>query len=110
MNPETHGMRILFTLLALPLLILPAYAATTPNSRPTTHTRLTMEQRYSQANDTHDGHLTEDQAKAGYRSIVRHFAAIDKDKKGYITLDDIRAYNKLRRTLHHHAAATPAKG
>jgi hypothetical protein len=103
-------MRILFTLLALPLLILPAYAATTPNSSPTSHTRMTMEQRFAKANDTHDGRLTEDQAKAGYRSIARHFAAIDKDKKGYVTLDDIRAYNKLQRTLHHHPATTSPKG
>jgi hypothetical protein len=97
-------MRILFTLLALPLLALPAYAATTPTTKPATHTRLTMEQRFSQANDTHDGHLTEEQAKAGYRTIARHFAAIDKDKKGYVTLDDIRAYNKLQRTLRHQPA------
>jgi hypothetical protein len=98
-------MRILFTLLALPLVVMPAYAATTPNSG-ATHTRTTMEQRFAKANDTHDGHLTEEQAKAGYHSIARHFAAIDKDKKGYITLDDIRAYNKLQRTLHHQ----PPKG
>lgn len=99
-------MRILFTLLALPLLVLPAYAATTPATKAATRTHLTMEQRFSQANDTHDGHLTEEQAKAGYHSIARHFAAIDKDKKGYVTLDDIRAYNKLQRTLHHQPAST----
>ena len=102
-------MRILFTLLALPLLVMPAYAATTPRTGGA-HTRMTMEQRFAQANETHDGHLTEDQAKSGYRSIARHFAAIDKDKKGYVTLDDIRAYNKLQRTLHHHPATTPSKG
>jgi len=97
-------MRILFSLLALPLLVLPAYAATTPSTKTTTHPHLTMEQRFSKANDTHDGHLTEEQAKAGYRTIARHFAAIDKDKKGYVTLDDIRAYNKLQRALRHQPA------
>jgi hypothetical protein len=102
-------MRILFTLLALPFLVMPAYAATTSHSG-ATHTRTTMEQRFAKANDTHDGHLTEEQAKSGYHSIARHFAAIDKDNKGYVTLEDIRAYNKLQRTLHHHLAATPSKG
>lgn len=103
-------MRILFTLLTLPFLVMPAYAATAASSSATSHTRMTMEQRFAQANDTHDGHLTEDQAKAGYRSIARHFAAIDKDSKGYVTLEDIRAYNKLQRTLHHHPATAQPKG
>ncbi len=55
---------------------------------------------------THDGHLTLDQAKAGYKSIAHHFDAIDKDKRGYITEDDIRAYHKTQRTLHHQASST----
>jgi hypothetical protein len=97
-------MRILFALLALPLLALPAQAQTT-TSKPA-HARLTMELRFDQANVTHDGHLTEEQAKAGYKTIARHFAAIDQDKKGYITEDDIRAYNKTQRALHHQSAAS----
>ena len=68
-----------------------------------------MEQRFEQANVTHDGHLTEAQAKAGYPTIARHFAAIDQDKKGYVTEDDIRAYNKLQRSpappVGHHSTA-----
>ena len=81
----------------MPLLALSAHAQTT--SAEPTHKRLTMEQRFEQANITHDGHLTEEQAKTGYKSIARHFAAIDQDKKGYVTLDDIRAYNKLQHTI-----------
>jgi hypothetical protein len=97
-------MRIPFALLALPLLALSAQAQTA-TTKPA-HPRLTMEQRFEQANVTHDGHLTEQQAKAGYKTIAKHFAVIDQDKKGYITEDDIRAYNKLQRTLHHQSAAT----
>jgi hypothetical protein len=96
-------MRILFALLALPLFTLSVQAQTT-NTDPA-HTHLTMDQRFQLANVTHDGHLTEEQAQAGYKSIARHFAAIDKDKKGYITEDDIRAYNKTQHTLHHEPAA-----
>ena len=65
-----------------------------------------MQQRFEQANVTHDGHLTLDQAKTGYKSIARHFDAIDRDKKGYITEDDIRAYDKTQHTLHHQAATS----
>jgi hypothetical protein len=96
-------MRALLPLFALTLLALPAQAQTT--TAPTrTHTHLTMQQRFEQANVTHDGHLTQDQAQAGYRSVARHFAAIDQNKKGYITEDDIRAYYKTQRALHHQSA------
>ncbi len=89
-------MRILLPLFAI-ALALPAYAQTTTTP---THTRLTMAQRFEQANVTHDGHLTLEQAKAGYKSVARHFAAIDVDKKGFVTEDDIRAYNKAQHALH----------
>ena len=96
-------MRILLPLLAAAVLSLPALAQT-PTPKPA-HPRLTMEQRFEQANITHDGHLTLEQAKTGYKTIARHFAAIDQDKKGYITADDIRAYYKTQRALHHQSAA-----
>jgi hypothetical protein len=99
-------MRILFALLAVPLLSFAAQAQTTGTTgTEPTHKHLTMEQRFEQANVTHDGHLTEEQAKTGYKSVARHFSAIDQDKKGYVTLDDIHAYNKQQHTLHHQAAA-----
>ena len=93
-------MRILLTLLTAAVLALPAQAETST----TKHARLTMEQRFEQANSTHDGHLTLEQAKSGYKTIARHFDAIDQDKKGYITEDDIRAYNKTQRSLHRQSA------
>jgi hypothetical protein len=97
-------MRILFALLAVPLFTLSAQAQTT-TAEPM-HKRLTMEQHFEQANVTHDGHLTEEQAQTGYKSVAKHFAAIDKDKKGYVTEDEIRAYRKVQHTLHHQAAAS----
>ena len=75
----------------------------------TTHPRQTMAQHFASANTTHDGHLTLDQAKAGYPTIAKHFDAIDKDKKGYVTEDDIRAYYKTQRTLHHQASSVHNK-
>ncbi len=97
-------MRVLLPLLALSLLTTPVLAQGSNNTR-STRMHLTMEQRFEQANTTHDGHLTQDQAKAGYHSVARHFAAIDQDKKGYVTEDDIRAYYKAQRALHHQSAS-----
>ena len=101
-------MRILLALLALPLFVVSAHAQTAATSTTTkpANAHHTMDQRFQQANVTHDGHLTADQAKTGYKSIARHFAAIDLDKKGYITEADIRAFDKTQRTLHQQAAAT----
>ena len=65
--------------------------------------RMNMRQRFEAANTTHDGRLTRDQAEAaGLRGIARHFDQIDADKKGYITLQDLRAFAQARR-----AAAAP---
>jgi hypothetical protein len=96
-------MRIHLALILPALLVMqaPAHAA---------H-RMTMHQRFEQANTTHDGHLTEEQAKLGMKSVARHFDAIDKDHKGYVTEADIHAYYKNLRAARHHAAdaAAPAK-
>jgi hypothetical protein len=91
-------MRILLPLIAAAMLALPAYGKTTATS---THTRQTAAQHFEKANVTHDGHLTPEQAQSGYKSIAGHFTAIDQDKKGYITVDDINAYNKAQHALHH---------
>ena len=96
-------MRRLLPLLALLSLPLPGLAQS--SAPQTTHHRMSWEQRFEQANVTHDGHLTMEQARTGYPSLVRHFAAIDQDHKGYITEDDVRAYNKAQRALHHQSAS-----
>jgi hypothetical protein len=91
-------------------LVLPALLA----MQAPTHAaqRTTLHQRFEQANTTHDGHLTLEQAKLGMKSVARHFDAIDKDHKGYVTEADIHAYYKSLRAAHHHTAdaTTPSKG
>jgi hypothetical protein len=106
-------MRFLLPLLAACALAMPVLAQTSSTgsstAKATTHTHQSMAQRFTTANTTHDGHLTMDQAKAGYPTIARHFDAIDKDKRGYVTEADIRAYYKTQRTLHHQASSTASK-
>ncbi len=91
-------------------LVLPALLAMQAPAHAAQH--MTLHQRFEQANTTHDGHLTEEQAKLGMKSVARHFDVIDKDHKGYVTEEDIHAYYKAVRAAHHHTAdaATPTKG
>ena len=79
------------------------------------HPRRPLRQRFEEANTTHDGRLTPEQAQASWPSIAKHFAEIDKDKHGYVTLDDIRLYRREHR--HHNGMqgagtgpGTPATG
>ena len=54
--------------------------------------------RFAEANTTHDGHLTLAQARdAKMNEVVRDFGLIDKDKKGYVTVDGIKAFRHERR-------------
>ncbi len=54
-----------------------------------------MQQRFQSANITHDGKLTLSQARDGNMTVVaRHFDEIDTAHKGYITMDDVRAYRR----------------
>jgi hypothetical protein len=123
-------MRLVLPLAALVLLGAPAYAQTAPSAPTATpatatpatatpaagkpaHQRTTMDQRFTKANTSHDGHLTLVQAKAGYPTVARHFVDIDTTKKGYITEADIRAWEKAERDRHHAARTTttvPTKG
>jgi hypothetical protein len=132
-------MRFLIPTLALSLVALPALAQTTaapaPSTAPatgapaasaapavaapakpakqataTTSTRMTAQQRFDAANTTHDGHLTKDQAQAArMTSTVKNWDAIDKDKKGYVTMDDMKAYAAAQRAAHHTQTTTAKK-
>ena len=115
-------MRLLPVLLLLPLFTLQAHvqtaasgavtvapdtpAATAPTTATPPHHRMTSQQRFAQANQAHDGHLTMQEATGGYPSIARHFTEIDADKKGYVTEEDIANWHKLQRAMHHHNTAT----
>ena len=54
-----------------------------------------MAEHFATANVSHDGRLTLDQAQAaGWKMVVRHFQDIDRDHKGYVTLQDVREFHK----------------
>jgi len=84
-----------------PTTAAPAPSAPAGTSAPAgraTRSRRSLAARFDAANTTHDGHLTLEQARAGrMRAVVRDFAKIDKDHRGYVTMDDIRNYRRERR-------------
>lgn len=58
----------------------------------------TVETHFDTANTTHDGHLTRAQAEqSGWKRVVKRFDEIDTDHKGWISVDQIHAYNKAHR-------------
>ena len=84
----------------------PLGAPEPPARRATPHrTRQTMQQRFDAANTTRDGKLTLEQARAAnMKGVVEHYDAIDASKKGYVTMDDIRAYGRARRAARRQTA------
>ncbi len=95
-----------------PVTPAPATAApATPTVTPTKPARVSrMEQRFHEANTTHDGHLTLDQAKsAKMTSVVKHFASIDRGAKGYVTLDDMKTAAATARAARAAAKPVPTK-
>jgi hypothetical protein len=92
-------MRRLSELLFLVLFIGSAWAEEPPAAK--RHApRVTWEQHFAEANLAHDGHLTLEEAKGRYKSVAKHFNDIDADQKGYVTIDDLRAWRILRRPEH----------
>ena len=56
-----------------------------------------LAQRFAAANVTRDGRLTRDQAAAGMPMVARNFDAIDVERKGYVTLAELRTFAAERR-------------
>jgi hypothetical protein len=54
--------------------------------------RADLEKRFRAADTNADGRLSRDEAKAGMPRIYRNFDAIDTDKKGSISLEQIAAF------------------
>lgn len=72
--------------------------------------RMTWEERFTAANTAHDGHLTLEEAKTGYKTVARHFAEIDASGKGYVTENDIRAWHAQQKASRHaHESDDPLK-
>jgi hypothetical protein len=84
-------------LMLLAACVQPAFADK-PISK---HPRMTWEQRFQDANKAHDGRLTLEEAKAGYKTIARHFQEIDTSGKGFVTENDIRAWHAVAKERHH---------
>ncbi|WP_322042015.1 EF-hand domain-containing protein [Paraburkholderia sp. J67] len=51
-----------------------------------------LQTRFAQANTTHDGKLTREQAQAGMPRVAQHFDAIDTQHAGYVTLAQIEDF------------------
>jgi hypothetical protein len=112
-------MRVVLPLLAFGLFALPAFAApstpaalsgapalaqSAPAGCPVVKRKyLSLNERFEEANTTHDGRLTLEQAKATkvMRVVATNFDAIDATHKGYVTQDDIHAWYKARRAAAH---------
>lgn len=57
-----------------------------------------IEAHFDAANTAHDGHLTKAQAeKADWSRVAKHFDEIDTDRKGWVSVDQIHAFNKSHR-------------
>lgn len=112
-------------LLACGLAALPAIAQTSPPPGPPPVTEpapggpgtagRTFVEEFRAANTTQDGKLTLQQAQAAAPTsqrmgmVVRRFAVIDVQHKGYITLQDIRAYRQemIQQRAAHNPSAPP---
>lgn len=98
---------------ATPSTTAPAAAPSNPTPVPNTVIKparpTRLDQRFSSANTSNDGHLTLDQAKAAkWTQVVRNFDKIDAGSKGYVTKDDIKASMAAARAARQAKAATTA--
>jgi len=50
-----------------------------------------IESRFKSADKNGDGKLTLEEAKAGMPRVAQGFNSIDTEKKGYVTLDQLKA-------------------
>jgi hypothetical protein len=78
-------------LFLLPLALPITAAAQVGAGNRATQLAAQLEQRFATADADHNGQLTRDEAKAGMPRVYQRFDEIDSSKKGYVTLDDIRA-------------------
>lgn len=79
----------------------PAPEGMTPSelhpSTPAARAVLRLTQRFERANVSHTGRLTPAEAQANWPWAARHFAEIDREGRGYLTLQEIRAYRHEHR-------------
>lgn len=99
-----HALMIAL-LCAAPLAAPAAANDPPPRTDPAPRGRMTTEQRFEAANTTRDGQLTLEQARIGYKTVARHFDTIDATGKGFVTLEDIRAWQRANRAARQAARA-----
>ncbi len=75
------GWALVLTLTALPLTV-----------RADAKQDKEIEEKFQAADKDHDGKLTLAEAKAGMPRIAKGFDKIDKDKKGFVTVEQIKAF------------------
>jgi hypothetical protein len=64
--------------------------------------------RFAAANTTGDGRLTLQQAQAaGWQPVAKHFQAIDRDHKGYVTMQDIKQWHREKKAAKQGTGAPP---
>ena len=81
-----------------PMTTAPGTSAPGSMSPGMSHRRhMSLDERFKTATTTNDGHLTLPQAQAGMPMVAKHFADIDKDKKGYVTVEQVHEYMKEMR-------------
>jgi hypothetical protein len=106
-------MRLFHGLLLLALCAVPTLAISGVPPATEHHGRRSAAEHFADANTTHDGRLTLEQATAGYKSVAKSFNQIDAAHHGYVTMDDIKAWRaskKAARLAAKHAAADAADG
>lgn len=81
-----------YTALASLLILLPTAAFAQPNAERLAKINAELEKRFTAADADGDGQLTRDEAKGKMPRIYDNFETIDSEQKGYLTLDQIRAY------------------
>ena len=72
--------------------VAPAISAARPR-----RAHRTLQERFDEANVTHDGHLTLERARSKMPAVARDFAAIDTDGKGYVTVEQIKDHSRAAR-------------
>jgi hypothetical protein len=91
-------MRLFHALLLLPLFGAPVLAQNAAPPPAAEHqARRSAQQHFADANTTHDGRLTLDQAASGYKSIAKSFSQIDVGHHGYVTFDDVKAWKAAKK-------------
>lgn len=88
------------------IVVTPVVAALSSNSDVLVRRSGGIEAHFSAANSTHDGRLTKAQAEqSDWTRVAKHFDEIDTDHKGWISVDQIHAFNKSHRKHRKDAAA-----